>query len=467
MDAWIKEEIAASDLGDKRLNGRLARLLEQFSGLVGAPIPLACQDWAGAKAAYRSMDNPRVQEGDILAGHFKAPHSRLEASSGLTMVLHDTTEFSFQRANTQAIGMTGKSCGRKEAPGRYRMHTVCGMLMHSSLAVTQDGLPLGLAAAKFWTRKKFKGTNALKGKINATRVPIADKESIRWLENLERSTDLLGDPGRCVHIADREADIFELFCAALQAQTHFVVRTCVNRLAGNGRTTIDKVMAKVKPTGIHVVEVVDKRGRTSTARLQVRYARMKVHPPIGKGKRYPVLELTVIHAREISAPKGRAPISWKLLTDLPVASLAQACEKLDWYAMRWKIETFHKILKSGCKAEESLLRNAHRLVNLLALLCIVAWRVFWLCMVKRTSPQAPAHMVFTPTELELLRRLSRKQIIPKDATISDYLLALAKLGGYLARKRDHPPGNKVIWRGMIRLMDIHLGYCIAKGDVGN
>ncbi len=114
--------------------------------------------------------------------------------------------------------------------GRLQHFTVCGILMHSSLAVTTDGLPLGLTAIKFWTRNKFKGTNALKRKINPTRVPIEEKESFRWLENLKQSTALLGEPQRCVHIGDRESDIYELFCAAQEAGTRFLVRTCVDRL---------------------------------------------------------------------------------------------------------------------------------------------------------------------------------------------------------------------------------------------
>ena len=93
------------------------------------------------------------------------------------LVLHDTTEFSFQRESSTAIGVTNKTAAGKGS--RPRMHTVCGILMHASLAVTTDGLPLGLAAVKFWTRKKFKGANRLKRRINATRVPIEKKESFR------------------------------------------------------------------------------------------------------------------------------------------------------------------------------------------------------------------------------------------------------------------------------------------------
>jgi hypothetical protein len=148
--------------------------------------------------------------------------------------------------------------------------------MHSSLAVTTAGLPLGLAAVKFWTRKKFKGTARLKKKINQTRVPIEKKESVRWLDNLRQSIDLLGQPERCIHIGD-----------------------------------------------------------------------IAVLPPIGKQKHDPALDLTVIPASERGTPKGRKPIEWRLMTDLPVRNRSDAIENINWHVMRWKIEMFHKILMPG------------------------------------------------------------------------------------------------------------------------
>ena len=136
-------------------------------------------------------------------------------------------------------------------------------------------------------------------------------------------------------------------------------------------------------------------GGRSRSKLQLRYSQMTVHPPIGKHKKYPPLSLTVIHAWERGKPEGRKPICWKLLTDLPVEDLESAIEKVDWYSQRWKIETFHKVLKSGCRAEDAKLRTAERLTNLIAVFCIIAWRVFWLTMVNRTNPKTSADAVFT------------------------------------------------------------------------
>lgn len=159
--AWFDSEIAGCSLADQRLKTRLGKLLAQSGGTMGESIPLGCQDWANPKAAYRFFSNERVNEADILAGHFQSTRDRVAASDGPIFVLHDTTEFTFKRENPEAIGTTNRIFVGRDQTGRRRLHTVCGILMHSSLAVTSDGLPLGLTAAKFWTRTKFKGTNAL------------------------------------------------------------------------------------------------------------------------------------------------------------------------------------------------------------------------------------------------------------------------------------------------------------------
>ena len=467
MDAWVEHETAGCPFPDRRLSKRFCTLLEALSCGMGDSLPMACQDWAATKAAYRFLGNPRVDEATILAGHFEATRSRFEQSGGVILVLHDTTEFSFQRACPEEIGKTHKTFVGRSKEGRPQARTVCGLLMHSSLVVTPEGIPLGLAAVKFWTRKKFKGTNALRGKVNATRVDIEKKESFRWIENVRQSTERLGEPARCVHVGDRESDIYELFCEAQKAGTFFLVRTCVDRMIQGEQGTISEAMGAQTVRGIHRVAVQDGEGRPCQARLEIRFCRLNVLPPIGKQKRYPGLPLTVIYAQEVGPPEDREPLDWKLLTNLPVRNMADAVEKLQWYALRWKIETFHKVVKSGCRAEQSKLRTAQRLTNLLAIYCILAWRVFWLCMVNREMPDAPAELVFTETELDLLDRLCR--CIPPTGvrSISHYLQAVARLGGYLGRCRDGPPGNMVLWRGLSRLTDIHLGFELATSVVGN
>jgi hypothetical protein len=459
---WLETEFTESPFVDARIRRRVQIFVKQMAEHIGQTVPLACQDWASTKAAYRLLSNPRVDERQILAGHFSATSLRAQTKQGWLFVLHDTTECSYKRDDPSRIGILKKRKLPSQPSFQPKYYTTCGILLHSSLVVNSEGTPLGLCAAKFWTRDHFKGTNALKKKINPTRLPIGQKESVRWIENLRAATTQLGAPERCVHIGDRESDIYELFCAAKEAGTHFLFRTCADRLCETKRR-VSKEMEECKPLGTHRLKVNGSEGKPREAALRITAQKLRLLPPAGKKAQYRPMEATVLHAEEIDAPNEKDAICWKLLTSFPVETLDQAIEKLNWYAMRWKIETFHKVLKSGCRIEESRLRTAERLSNLLALFCVIAWRVFWLTMEQRSSAPPNVSDVFTPEEVVLLDHLVKDR--PKDAARPDvcrYLVKLARLGGYLARNKDGPPGNVVTWRGMLRLTDIHLGFLAAR-----
>ena len=177
--------------------------------------------------------------------------------------------------------------------------------------------------------------------------------------------------------------------------------------------------------------------------------------------------MVVIRAEEISNSGGsREPINWRLITNLPVSDLSDAIEKLEWYALRWKIEVFFKILKSGCKTEESKLRTAEALCKMIAINCIVAWRFFWMTMINREGTTLPAELVLSETEIKILDHLKPDSKQTKKS-LSTYLTKIAKLGGYLARSSDPPPGNNVMWRGIQRLNEIQIGVEIGMKLVGN
>jgi len=157
-----------------------------------------------------------------------------------------------------------------------------------------------------------------------------------------------------------------------------------------------------------------------------------------------------------------------LLTNLPVANFEDAFEKNQWYAMRWKIELFFKILKLGCKTEESKLRNANRLAKFITICSVIAWKVFWLTMLNRTNPVGKISQVLSERECDVLDKYMKvNKSLGLKKSISDYLIDIAKLGGYLNRKSDPPPGNMVIWRGISRLNDLIIGFKLAKGLMGN
>jgi hypothetical protein len=190
-------------------------------------------------------------------------------------------------------------------------------------------------------------------------------------------------------------------------------------------------MKKAPVKGRHRIQGRNKLGESYEAELDIRYEQMQVLPPEGKWKDYSDLTLTVIHATERGTPRGREKIAWKLLTNLPVKSLKAAIEKLNWYALRWKIEVFHKILKSGCQAEESKLRSSERLANLISIFCIIAWRIFWLTMLHRAQPGLSPSLALEPTEISLLDELvkTKPEATSRKATVSDYIIKIARLGG--------------------------------------
>lgn len=211
-----------------------------------------------------------------------------------------------------------------------------------------------------------------------------------------------------------------------------------NRLAGDSSHTVSVEMEEAKVRGRYRVEARDANGNIELVDLDVKYAKVHVLPPIGKQKEYPPLDLTLIHATERKTPKNRERIEWKLITNLPVRSRQEAIEKMQWYELRWKIEVFHKILKSGCRAEDSKLRTAERLVNLIAVFCIVSWRIFWMTMLNRADPDASPSLALTPTEIALLDKLVQDKTKPTSKSLAHYINKIARLGGYLDRVECTP-----------------------------
>jgi hypothetical protein len=284
---------------------------------------------------------------------------------------------------------------------------------------------------------------------------------------MEEATERLGSRRRCIHVGDREADMLALFNCAREQDTRFLVRITGKRATNEEGALIDSVMDKSPVAGTYHVTFQDAIGSKHTAELQIKFQRMKLVRSKHKRKDFEPVDATVIYACETSKPKGRARLDWKLVTNLDVTSLADATEKLDWYALRWKIEVFHKILKSGCCVEESKLQNTHRLTNLIAVSCILAWRIFWMTMINRGQTSTAPSVALTKLECQMLDLKVKDKKPPRRKDLAYYINKIARLGGYLNRANDPPPGNVVIWRGLSRLSDIVIGAEMAPRLVGN
>lgn len=384
MSDWLEAELSGCEFKDKRLGDRFKKIVKALACGSGQSIPEVCEDWALTKSVYRFLSNERVEEAEILAGHFQKTQGRILECEGPVLVLHDTTEFSYSREHPERLGYTRKLPTSERVRAAFSEQVkACGILMHASLAITPEGLPLGLSSIRFWTRQVFKNTELMKRKINPTRVPIEEKESIKWIENLRMSTDILQkNPSKLVHVGDRESDIYEFFCECERLGSHFLIRSRVNRLANEA--TLAEEIVRQEESFNHSIRFVDRNGNEQVADLQVKVTPAELHPPIGKQAKYPEsLKVMVVSAIEQEKPEARERIRWTLVTNLPVKTQKNALTVLDWYKQRWKIEMYFKILKSGFKAEESRLRTAERLSRLIPIFCILAWRIQWITMLNR------------------------------------------------------------------------------------
>ena len=308
-NAWIDREIAGCRFADERLGQRLRALLVRMAGAMGGSIPLACQDWANTKAAYRFFSNDRVSEGgDPRPATSARPATGPPASVARSWCCTTRPSSPTGGERPERVGQTCRVNSGRDKQGRYRQHTVCGLLMHSSLAVTAEGLPLGLGGREILDAEEVQGHRRpeAEDQSDAGAHRAARRASGGWTTCASPPL-LFGEPERCVHIGDRESDIYELFCLAQELGTHFLVRSCVDRLRGTGRTRSAGAMDEVPVQGRHRVEVRDDKGAPDTAVVELSYRSLRILPPIGKQKRYPALTLTVLHARGAGGAGPPAP----------------------------------------------------------------------------------------------------------------------------------------------------------------
>jgi hypothetical protein len=440
---WAERELGKARFGDKRLTERLVSLARDFYSRPQASIPKACNgERAKVKAVYRFLDNEEVTLARLLEPHREQTRKRM-AEHKVVLCVQDTTSLNY----------TNLSCTEGLGPIGTRQSAAMGLLLHDTVAVTPDGLALGIVDAQVW------GRDWEDKEIGRT---IEQKESAKWLRSYREVARLQADLGRTrlVSVGDRESDIYELFATAREhleaGGPQLLVRATENRrLADSTRKLWEKVEAK-PVAGYRTVVVPPRAGRKRrTAELSVRFAEVWLCPPQGKTD-LGNIRLWAIHARERRAPSGVEPVEWMLLSTIEVSDFDQACEKLDWYVQRWMIEVFHRTLKSGCRIEDRQLGNVRRLENCLAIDMVVAVRIMHLAWLGRTQPTKPCTIYFEDHEWKALSCFISKKRIPQKTvpSIKEVVGWIGKLGGHLGRKSDRPPGTQALWEGLQRADDI-------------
>ena len=453
---WTRYELGEIALGDQRLNWRLLDSASKLASRPSVSINQACDDWADTKATYRLFANAKTTHAKILAPHQQRTQERM-AGQVRCLVLQDTTllDYSHHPSKTGPRGLPGPICTTQQQ--------LQGLVMHSALATTLQGLPLGIVSQQLWAREvAVDPLTASTPPEDPRKVPITAKESYKWLVALSESVQHKPANTQLISVGDAEADVFELFHHARTLETDLLIRAGQNRAVGEPEVgLLWPVLEKQAIVGhlkVQVAKRPDQPARQAT--VAVRYTSLSLKPPQHLRKRMPPLALYAILVHEVDPPPSLDPLCWLLLTTVPVCSFDEAVERIGWYCQRWQIEILHKILKSGCRIEQAQLASANRLRPMLALFSIIAWRLFWLTFLARTDPSAPATSMLAPHELAALYTFLHKQPMP-DALRPTVLQAtrwLAQLGGFLARKNDGFPGVTVIWRGWQRLADIATAY---------
>jgi hypothetical protein len=450
-DNWALEEMGSVELGDERLNRRVAVVLGQLSEKPTPSIPTACKGWAETLAAYRLFDNDKVTMENVLAAHEKATVTRM-GQEATVLCIEDTSEIDYSsKKETKGLGPLTFVENRR------------GLLLHPTFVVTPDRVPLGCLRTFVWVR----GPEPRQGNEHK-KLPIDEKESFRWIEGYRRVNEVAAEmpQTQLVYIADRESDIYELFIEAQAVQdkrADLLIRVAQDRRLFNGGKLWQEAEKSPKLGKIEF-DLPKREKRPGRRVVQVlRAARVRLKAPYRNGKELPDVEVTVLLAKEKHPPKGMGPVEWMLLTTRAITTFEEAAKMMQWYLCRWQIEIFFHILKNGCKIEKLQLEHVDRLKPAMALYMIIAWRILRLIMLGRKCPNLSCESVFDTEEWQAVYIVTRRAIPPaKPPRLNEMIKMVASWGGYTNRKGDGEPGPKTLWIGLQRARDFALGIRAQK-----
>jgi hypothetical protein len=456
---WIIEETKAANFGDKRLNKRYGDLLNSFASTPTKSIPASCKSWGETLAAYRFLNHDNVTETEILAPHKTATLERIKKEK-IVLIPQDTTEIDFTgRKSLSGIGYLTQESGQ-------------GFYLHPSVAYTPEKCCLGVIDLQTWTRTTIGKRGQRKNK------PIEEKESYCWLKGYEAANEIaLSSPTTMiVSISDREGDIYDVLekLPSEENKAYWLIRSQHNRSILNEASQkfdsqlrksvglsepIGKMEFKM-PAGISYRNTKRRHARTERlVRQEVRVCTVWLRPPRSKLKKFESIPINVVHCKEIDPPSGEEAVEWFLLTSIPIQDVETAMEVVNWYLCRWLIETFFKVLKSGCLVEELQFETLKGTINCIAFYMIVSWRIIYLTMLGRSCPEMDCSVVFETSEWQAVYAIVKKQSPPKKPpTLNEIILMIAKLGGFLGRKSDGYPGPQVMWIGIQRMRDFTLAW---------
>ncbi len=461
----VSAEFSDVDLGDVRLNRRLAQIAEAAERSPGASLPEQAGSSAALEATYRFFGNARVTPEVVFDGHVQATVARA-AEASKVYVIHDTTEFRFGGEHPRE-GMGWINTERHE-----------GFLGHYSFCISGKGEPLGSLGCYAWSRQ---------GSRRGRRAPTVassdpDRESLRWHDAVLLTGGLLHGKAEAIHLMDREGDSYELFALLREHEQRFVIRLRTDRRLEPGRaaTVFPKLYESLRKSPLVFEREVmlssrpkaknsragiafPKRNRR-LAKLEVRAGQRELFTTHMMAAHAPrSLTLNFVEVREPNPPENEEAIVWRLVTTEPIDTVEEIAAVIDAYRQRWLIEEFFKALKTGCRYQQLQLESSRGLLIALAIESAVAWRLLLLRWAAHHRPDKPASTVLPQEQLEILRAISNtdgRRPLTSQATVLDVLLNVASLGGHI--KNNGPPGWLILRRGFDKLLTLHQGWDLAR-----
>lgn len=454
---WIELEMETIDLGDRRLNKRACNILEGLGFAPGRTIPQAFQAWSEIKATYNFFNNDLVSEEKILASHLEKTRERIR-DYPIVLFTSDTTD----------INYTTKTAMKNKERLDNKQN---GLWLHATIAVTPERLNLGLVQANFWHRELEIAEKSSAYRTARDKTSVEEKESYRWLESYKRACEIAKEipETKIINITDREGDIIELFeLAASENQdnsgAYFIIRSQYDRLIKIEDSEKDKACKRLWQK-LKKAETIGELEFAITARDDRKARKVKQHlkaisatlTPSNKKK---AVEVNAVMAIEEDPPEGEDAVTWIFITNLPIKTFENVCKIIEYYLCRWQIELFFKVLKSGCKVEERQLQTTERIKNLIAIFLVLAWRVMFTMMLGRIYGEMSCADLFDEAEWKSVYKiLNQKKSLPrKPPMLNEFMIMVAKLGGYVRQKDGEPPGVKVMWKGMARMVDFSIAW---------
>lgn len=445
-----------TDFGDKRLNARLGKICNQMSKGFGASIPSSSRCRSEMKGIYRFFKNKKVSMQKIIEGH-RAVHQkdRDKVLKQTLLIAQDSTTMDYTR----------KRSAQNFGPICYKYHR--GFILHNSMVISSTGVPIGL----FKQTALIRSDESL-GTSYTNRVPIEEKESYRWIEHFEELQNYYAPyPNiEVFNVCDREADIYELFCKKQAPNVHLIVRSQHNRKLLDKSKLHQKVASSPVQCNYRIKVTDRETGKKRKAQVALRFCQveLKLHTPKAWQKELPSLSLSVLQVEETNPPKGKKGVKWILLSTKPIKTISEAKTIIRYYELRWLIERFHYILKSGGQVTKLQLKDSKRILNAVSTYSVSAINLMRMNYLAREHPELNIYQAGVSSQeyrilyLYVNKNMDKRLEFKKDdpPSIREYVIVIARLGGFMKynSKNSVLPGLKTFWRGWIKYEEIKQTY---------